>query len=123
MKTMTRALLVAGVAAAGLGLGGCRGMKVDYVVEVRNMTGGTVQASVVHDHSERVVVAAGTNVFPNDRKQLSLPRRGRFERLELSVTAPNNPGVPARMPLSPGMTYVNVTRQGDEGPIRLELVR
>lgn len=121
MKHMKQAMaLLIGVLA---GLGGCRSMKVDYSVEVRNNTGGAISAQVMHDFDDRVVQVYSMRVNPQSRGQISLPRRGKEERLLLQVSAPNNPSTPAKMPLAPGMAYVNVSREGEDGPVRLEQVR
>ncbi len=124
MNTMNLARKALLVGLIGVGLVGCRSrMKMDYHVQVRNNTGGVIQARVFKDLDQNVVVVHNTQIYPNDRGELSLPQRPAGEQLQLQVDTKNNPQAPAKMPLSPGVTHVNVTRESETGPIKLELVR
>jgi hypothetical protein len=108
-------------------LSGCRSRGgrgvLDYHVQVRNETSGIVRAVVVRDVPDRILPVIESQIYPRDRAELSLPMRARQERLILQVDAPNNPGSPAKMPLAPGQSIITVMRQGDEGPINLELLQ
>ena len=122
MSTLIR-LSVLALGFAIVGTSGCRSARADYHVQVRNETSATIRAMVMHDSDTNLGLVTDAQVGPHDRRDLSMPLRKAKERLVLLVDAPNNPAAPARMPLSPGMTFVKVTRRGDVGAIDLELVR
>lgn len=111
------------VVVAGAILAGCRSRPVDYHVQVRNDTSGVVRALVLRDSEDRIIPVHETTVFPQARGEVSLQRRPSRERLTLQVDSPNNPAAPAQMPLSPGQSIISVTRQGEEGPVKLELLK
>ena len=96
---------------------------MDYHVQVRNETSGAVRAVVVRDSQDRILPVIESLIYPRDRAELSLPLRPANEGLILQVDAPNNPGSPAKIPLAPGQSVISVMRQGDDGPISLELLR
>jgi hypothetical protein len=110
-------LLVAGAAT------GCRSRPVDYHVQLRNETSGALRALVIRETEGRIFPVIDKTVYPKDRAELSIPMRPAREELVLQVDAPNNPAAPAKMQLAPGQTIIMVTRQGDDGPFSLELLK
>lgn len=107
--SMRKRRLMAGVlvAAAALGLGGCRSA---YDVQVRNLTDQPIVASLSTPFGDGADTAlSATRLGPGDRGSLFKQVEGK-KRVSLRVDFAGNEGYPAILDLSRGETIVNVER-------------
>jgi hypothetical protein len=123
MNTPSR---IAGVLLLGAaaGLTGCRSSRSEYWLQVRNNAGSVVSVQYVLDDG-------GAHYRPltdfwaiNPAEQVPMPtlRTKEGNQVFLQAEARDNPAFPARLPMQPGLTIVNITREEPSGKIKLERV-
>lgn len=110
------------LALAGFLTGCSSAPKSEYVVRLRNNTGGVVAAQITSDAEDKYHVYYNLPMFPNSRDELGPFKRPANETLMVRVDSRDNPGFPTRMPIHPGLNIVSITRQGDQGKFILEQV-
>ena len=114
--------LLLGLLIAG-GLAGChRSSKSEYWLDIRNNTGGMVTVDVVlDDGSHYKPISEAKHIPPNSRTTMGPVKAKESAQPQLQAQTPDDSSYPARFPLSPGLSVVNITREEPKGKLELKL--
>jgi hypothetical protein len=123
MKTSPSSVgLILGLPLAA-GLAGCHSSPpaTDYWLDVRNNTSAMVTVDVVVEDSQHYrPISEPKNIGPNSKVTMG-PLHAGHAQPELQAQTLDDKTYPARFPLSPGLSVINITREEPKGKLQLQL--
>jgi len=118
MRGTLQALAIGSAASI---LVGCQTGRVAYELDVRNNAAQPIDARLVRGTEAPGRALSVVRIGPADRGRMLITRIPKAWHVALEVDAQGNLGYPARMPLEPGRTAVNVQQDRDASRARLLL--